>query len=534
MSSGLGLDLGTGLAKVARCHVGEQSGPELAMSMIQTSIVYSGLRASIPSAGIHPVGEASDQDAVRCDGFPMMLDITPPRMVPAFQNRTPGEVTQDFLRRLLDAQDKIGGEAPRLTPIVVAVPPATRSAPATGESHGAGTALRDSLVALGRPSRRLVPSALAVLSYLRHSRPELASVTRFAVCDVGAGSASVSLCTADGRRTRLVDSGRVSATSVWAVDTQPTGSELRAPCLAEGLAVAALNSARAPLCADARAVRVWRAMETALNDAAEVELLEAVLEHAAQDPRLFGRSTALRVDGCDVLAADFLSACAPIAERCAGTLVSLISRRQDPAWLRFGAGDATRIVLTGGLSGLRPIRAALLAAVGVDPDQPGPGAVVLSQAERLGAGAYGAALVAAGIADPGDRYPHALSMTVHRQVLDRVVSRTLELAAAGSIDLDASQTSYLSDEDGPVLVTFKGPGQPDHARPIPVDIVRGGHGTPVAATFRPSQPPPPGTYQLGVRGGPDGAVVVLRNDNGEILSYVLPDPAEGGGGDHVR
>jgi len=63
----LGLDLGTGLTKLA--SVGRGGRPSL--SVVPTAVSYRGLTSEIP-AGFSD--EAPPYGAVRCDGFPAMLD----------------------------------------------------------------------------------------------------------------------------------------------------------------------------------------------------------------------------------------------------------------------------------------------------------------------------------------------------------------------------------------------------------------------------------------------------------------------------
>lgn len=537
--TGIGLDFGTGLTKVAQYTSDSLDDPSL--RAVQTAVAYKALAAWIPEGEI-PAGDGGEwADAVRCDGFPAMLDT--PAAIPEFMNRTAAEVTSDFLRLLLEREDRqradpldVAPVGPAARPIVIAVRPQAPAVGAAATARRASTGPGDVLAALGRSPRRLVASPVASLLYLRHERPELVTADRFVVCDVGAGSAWLSLCTTDGRRTRLVDSAQVSATSVWTAETQPgAAGEQRAPGLVEGLAAAIAGTdimlSASP--SSPRAVRAWRALEAALQSPFGLERLEPVLERASAKPHLYRRTVALRVDGHEVTAECFLDACAPIADRCAVALARLISKQADPVWTGGATTGAVQIILTGGLSGFEPIRAALLSSVGLEPGAPGAAAVQLGPAERLGAPAFGAALIAAGHADPGDHYPHALQMSVHRQVRGLIVTDRLELAAAGSIDLDIAQTRYLRGPDGPVLVKVRA-AQTDPAKPIPVEIVLGGQGVAKPATFQPGPSPLPGTYRLGVRGGPTGAEVVLQHvGDGATLYFQLVEPrgADSGDGD---
>jgi hypothetical protein len=538
MSTGLGLDLGAGLTKLARCGAASQAGGEQpAVRAVSTALVYGELSAEIPQGGPAACGRTADlADRIRCDGFADMLGRRTPEAVPAFAYRTPGEVTQDFLRCLLDdddgqQDDPHGGLAPersRLFPLVAAVQPAA-GGPGIGPAGARSVAaeLNGILTAMGRAPRRVIPSPLAALLYLRHARDDVAAAGRFVVCDVGAGSASLSLCRADEGRVRLVDSARVSADSVWAFAVRAGDvAGRRSPSLIEGLAtmLASRGQAGPAVVADDLAIRRWRALEQVLGDPEQRALLDLVLSHASASPCRFGAARALRFDDQDATAAQVLDACAPLAKLCAAALAQLLDRQDDGTWrdAQAGRGGSARVALIGGLSCLLPVRAALLAAAGADaPDR----VVELDDAERLGAVAMGAALVAAGVVNPGDRYPHGLRLPVHRQVIDRIEAGHIELARAGSIDLDVAQTRFVTEQGRPVLVTITAAADPDPARPLPVEVVPGGSGTPRPASFRPAQPPLPGVYRIGVCGGFDGAAVVLQHaSGGDLLSYRIADP----------
>jgi hypothetical protein len=506
----LGLDLGTGLTKLA--STAGQVPPSLAMR--PTAVSYRGLTSEIPADSSD---EVPPDGAVRCDGFPAMLDGgRAARRVAAWQSRTPGEVSQGFLRCLLEGSDRTQPSG-QPTELVVAVPPAERGSAAGPDS---GTEVRDILIALGWAPRRLVAAPVASLLQLRRDHPGLAAATRFAVCDTGAGSARFALCTADQRGIRVTDSIRLDATLAWSDDT-PRASD-RSPTLAEYL-VAAITSTveggKEPA-TSAMSVRRWRALERSLGDGAQRERLDAVLQQAAASQHRHGSTVALRFADLEVTAGQLLDACAPLAERLAAALGRLLARQDDPGWLRFGDGSASRIVLTGGLDGLHPLRSALLTTAGLDPAGPGRAAVEPGPAGRLGTAARGAALIAAGEADPGDRYPYAVQVTVHRSVRDRVVTSHLELAAAGSVDLDRTETVFLNQADEPVLVTVPPGAGP--ASPLLVRLVR--DGAEIPAVLSPARPPSPGAYRVGVRGGPGGPAVVLEPmDDAEPLVYLIAE-----------
>jgi hypothetical protein len=178
----IGLDMGTGLTKVARSAAVEsrqQAAEKFHLVSVQTAVLYRGLESEIPAFS---PADARTAGGTRCDGFPMLLGDSPYARVPEWGNRTPVETAQGFLRMLLSRDARGDGD------LVVA----TRAA--SGQ-------LSEILAAIGEPPRRMVPAPVAAVTYLRHSRPELSAAARFLVCDLGAGFMSVALCAAGPRAT---------------------------------------------------------------------------------------------------------------------------------------------------------------------------------------------------------------------------------------------------------------------------------------------------------------------------------------------
>ncbi|HLK72995.1 MAG TPA: hypothetical protein VKU77_05030 [Streptosporangiaceae bacterium] len=541
----LGLDLGAGFAKLARCPAGGQARPgaELDVTTVAAAVAYGRHVSEIPAGYSDTPGPGS----VRCDGFPLMLGTAlSAAPVPAWQGRTAGEVTQSFLRRLLDPGGSLAHhtrpDADPQTPrdadgaapggLVVAVPPSGGARHRADDEPSVAGELQDILTALGRPARRVVAAPVAALLWLGRHDPDLAAASRIVVVDIGAGCLQVALCTGARPALRVADSIRLAGGSAWGEQVlSAVGVGDRLPTLAECLVTAlATASGAGPARAGQEPVSRWRAFEAALADDQARDRLDAVLQSASAARHRHGSTPALRFGGLAVTASQFLDACEPLARQSAAAVGRLLRHRNDPGWLRFGSGTGTRLVLIGGLSTLYPVRAALLASLGLDPERPGDGVVWPAGGDLLGPAARGAALLAAGLADPGDRYPHALRLAVNRVVRDRLVTEYLELAAPGSIELDLDRTTYLT--EGPaaggrsVLVTVRpaGPNPPGPA-PIPVQIVpRGQDPVPVAAEW--AGPPEPGEYRVGVRGGPDGPALVLqRADGGPPLAFPLAETA---------
>lgn len=540
----LGLDLGSGFAKLARFDsAGLAASGGFDMSALPAAITYQGrYSARIPQDA---AAEPRPGD-VRCDGFPAVFGSPwSSRQVRVWGDRTASEVTRGYLWCLLDES----GSAPTVPPgaagpaagsgtappeLVAAVPVDAAALHGTDVTPSVSVELREALAMLGRPPQRLVAAPVAALLWLRHSNPGLAEASRVLVIDVGAGSADLTLCSVSKRAVRVTDAARYVGGAAWdgaSLSGSWTVDGGRPAALAERLVMALAEAAGArPRPVGWETTQLWRAFEDALALPAVKERLDVVLQMAAAARRRHGAAPAIRFGGLEISADQFIGACEPLVRQCVSALGELLGRQDSRDWPRFGTEPGDRVVLLGGLAELRPVRAALLESLGLDPDRPGGSLLRPPAGTSHDAIARGAALLAAGVADPGDRYLHGLQLEVHRRVRGRLVPAYFELASPGSIDLEVTKTVHLAEQAGdrrgmPVLIRVP-PSSPYTATstrtaPIAVRIVPR-EGDPVPAMFEPAMQPPPGTYEIAVRGGPSGpTLLLLPADGGAPLAYAL-------------
>ncbi|MEU9166302.1 hypothetical protein AB0D34_00560 [Streptomyces sp. NPDC048420] len=331
------------------------------------------------------------------------------------------------------------GEARRATDVLTAL-------------HGPDPMPR--VLALGTPH--------AVLALLRHAGT--ATGARYAVCDLGATAAELSLC--------ALTAGSVAV----------TGTARHAP--AEGFAAsfdaAVLAGAGLP---DDETTRL--ALAEARAGDGVVQRLEIALGRSAGRPGHYDETVVLEVAGRPVTVAVLRRA----LDRLTAGLDTVLDRTAD-------GQPAPQVVAVGGAARSARLRRHLTQRRGAPAPLP-------TGTDPALAAAFGAALVAAGRIDPADRYPHVVFVGTHRTVDGLPRGEELLVCPAGSLEPGGPTVFARTGEERVRLRTTAAGNAADRPVRIQVRDARGGHATPVRTLTVPAAPE--GTrFHVGVRLAADG------------------------------
>ncbi|MES9524373.1 hypothetical protein [Streptomyces capoamus] len=358
------------------------------------------------------------------------------------------------------------------------------------ESAGPATA---ALAEAGCPRVRAIGTAHALLALVRHTAGVAdAGTGEYLVCDAGARAADTARCMLAGPSVLL------RATAAASGPTGRLGAELDAALLAA-----------AGLPDDDEG---HRGLAAARLDDPGGRRLGFAVARAVHQPDPGDDIPVHRLGDRDVTAGT-VRACLP-------PLIDAVRQALDEVAAPPGAAEQPPLLLAGGLARLAPLTRQLAERhrllplpAGVDPGY---------------AAAAGGALVAAGLADPGDRYPYALRIRTHRRTAGRLHTGELELAPAGSLE-PGGATVFAAADGRPAQVL------PDAAagRPLRIEAV-GPDGRPSPfPDVTLSAGTPDGLCRVGVRVGADGvAALVLRpvTDGAEAETRLplgpLPVPPE--------
>ncbi|MFC9753991.1 hypothetical protein [Streptomyces sp. NPDC056921] len=366
--------------------------------------------------------------------------------------------------------------------LVIVAPRRDRSGP---PGHGA-----DASAGLHGTGRTPPPSVLstphAVLALLRHAGTTTAG--RYLVCDLGAAAAEVSVC--------VVTAGAVAV----------AGSARHAPADGYGAGFEAALLAEAGLPCDEAGRRVLAGLRA--EDGAALRL-DLALDRAERSPERYDATAVHRVAGRDItagtvrlalrrLAAGLDLAAAEALDDAAPTEEAPASAAQAPA---RSAVDG--LVAVGGTARFAPLLRRLTG--GGRPLVPLPAGT-----DPALAAVYGAALVAAGLADPADRYPYAVCVGAHRTVAGRPENQELLVCGAGL--LEPGGAAVFAQAGGERLRVRTGPAGAAAGRPVEVRVrdPEGAVSVPVRTLALPGGAEDD-RFHLGVRLAVDGtARLVLR------------------------
>ncbi|MGW1847635.1 hypothetical protein [Streptomyces sp. NPDC001966] len=371
--------------------------------------------------------------------------------------------------------------------LVVVAPRRDRSGPSPGLGADASAWLHGA----GRtPPLSVLSTPHAVLALLRHAGT--ATAGRYMVCDLGAAAAEVSVC--------VVTAGAVAV----------AGSARHAPADGYGTGFEAALLAEAGLPCDEAGRRVLAGVRA--EDGAALRL-DLALDRAGRNPERYDATAVHRMAGRDITAGTVRLALRRLAAGLdLATAEALDGAAPAPAEEASPAEEAARpparaavggLVAVGGTARFAPLLRHLTG--GGWPLVPLPAGT-----DPALAAVYGAALVAAGLADPADRYPYAVCVGAHRTVAGLTENQELLVCGAGL--LEPGGAAVFAEAGGERLRVRTGPAGAAAGRPMEVRVrnPEGAVSVPVRTLALPDGAEDD-RFHLGVRLAVDGtARLVLR------------------------
>jgi hypothetical protein len=413
--------------------------------------------------------------------------------------RQPDDVPRDLLAPVRERDERLREP----DGVVVAIPDAWSDGSIAGGS-AQELLRRVVLERLELPVRRFVGQSAAAAAALteRISRPGAGSASAAPapsgtalICDVGAHTVTVALCSLDGATARVVD---------VATSHAPAGQRAGA-----GFDLRAVRAARAGP-ADEAVAAGDRAEDAELVDALQTakhrqqRRAALVLERARTARRYRDAPVYLFHGGPDryALTADQAIRCfLPVADAIRDTARRLLDRRP-------GDGDEIVVAVAGGFGSFPLVQEVLLDSLPTSARGEATGPLVLGAA----AVARGALLLAEGSAGTPEPYPHSVSLPVYRVHRGRLEPGRVVVARAGE-----APPMLVESDGGPQEVEVSA----DHGLTLSVDVQVDGAG-PHRALALPPISLPAGRYHIGLWPARAGFGVMVFRPVGGGEPFVCP------------
>jgi molecular chaperone DnaK len=519
MAMRIGVDFGTTYTKIAyvdkkdNLQLFTYPAPPNGRRHVPTVVAYRD-GESEPS-----VGRAARSDAINRPGvtfyeaFKMLLPLKKDEDWRAHGwpgGRTPAEVTRVFLSQLLrDAICSLEQVHGNINSLVVSIPELWQQTEINPGAEVLRTIVADEL-GLPLDHLRSEPVCAAAYYVYRYQQLERRSDRPFnlLVCDTGGGTFDVALC-------------HVSGSEIKVLDFDGAGQH--------GLGQAGVAFDREAVQLAYRNAHGGAHLEP--GDPDFVELLKAFeevkIEKHEEAVAAFrrGRSPELEDTPLYQFRRKYLVTCAqaraafePIGAAIGRVLRGFRERARERDW------TIDRVAVVGGFGQFPLVQEAILKALGIRDDTDVRFDRKLNSQNRFYAVALGAALIANGLIEPVEQYPHTLGISVHRTHAGRLQAAILPIVRGGEVVAGHSKPHFAANARGERVVVSV---ESRKFGALPVRLQLHGSGKDVSLSVPQAEYPPPGRYYVGAHVDRSnlGRLIFQPVGGGESIVYRLGDVA---------
>jgi molecular chaperone DnaK len=176
-----------------------------------------------------------------------------------------------------------------------------------------------------------------------------------------------------------------------------------------------------------------------------------------------------------------------------------------------------RVAIVGGFGQFPLVQRAILESLDIrDPMDVRFDQLLHREYRQFYAIAYGAALIAAGMIEPVEYYPHTLGIFAYRVWEGQMKRVFVPIVEAGKVS-----AGQLRPHFAPQLIRVEREGVTE----LPIGLQLGGAGEPIRLSLPPVRLPPPGRYRVGllIDRSNMGILIFEPEDGGQRLEYRLGD-----------
>jgi len=477
----VGIDFGTTYTKIAYMEGDELklfAYPGPTDTYIPTAVAYRGGEIFI---GRLARSVKSRQGVQYADRFKMLLPVREKDEWAKWGwklERSPGQVTKDFFQQLMVSLERFLGTRPES--IVVSIPELWQR---TANNFGAEALRRLLVEELNLPVDHLRSEPVCAAAYFVHayrrSQPSPGDNFNLLVCDMGGGTFDVALCRVRGQRIDVLDFDGMGEQGWGAAGALFDRNAVEAALGQYGqqLSSAEINE----LLHDFEEQKIVTHEQVSA-------LLNLLLENdnpTVQDTIVyeFGHKGMYKLNFAQVK-----QCFEPIRKAIVGVLQRVLQRCREREW------SIDRVAIVGGFGQFPLVERTILETLGIHPNDSRFDRTLHSQHRQFYAVAYGAALIANGIIEPVEYYPHTVAVRVSFKSGGLLKEAYLPVLEAGKAPAGMITPHWAEHKGERVLVRVDA----QSVGRLPVYLRLRGRGNWIALDLPPEEYPEPGDYYIGI------------------------------------
>jgi len=487
----VGIDFGTTYTKIA--YLDEHGSPKLFLypappngrQFVPTTVAYTRGGRKIVIGEAARLALLNEDDVVYYEAFKMLLPLKKPQDWKAHgwpDGKSPAEVTRDyFLQLLREAEYSFEKQNPKIDGLVVSVPELWQK---TADNPGAEVLKKILTEDLRLPLDHLRSEPVCAAAFYVYSYQKLERRSKrpfnLLVCDVGGGTFDVALCRVEGSSIKVLTFDGNGQYGVGEAGVSFDRAAVQIACRQAGRG----KPEELDETEFIELVREFERVKIEKHDEVSKQIVEFKDVPEIQDAPLY----AWRRGKYKLSVAQVLQAFEPVKRGIEKVLTAIQQHAAANNW------TIDRVAIVGGFGQFPLVEQTILDCLGIKGETDVRFDRTLNSENRFYAIALGAALIANGIIDPVEYYPHTLGIFAHRIRNGELSEEFIPIVKPGEMPAGSLQP-YFAQEDGQPLILDV---QSSAFGRLPVFMQLHGSGNLLSLSVPEVDYPPPGKYHIGL------------------------------------
>lgn len=487
----IGIDFGTTYTKIA--YLDEHGTPKLFLypappngrQFVPTTVAYTQRGRKIAIGEAARLAFLNEADVLYYEAFKMLLPLKKNSEWKANgwpDGKTPAEVTRDYFSHLLrEAEYSFERQYGRIDGLVVSVPELWQK---TADNPGAEALKKILAEDLKLPLDHLRSEPVCAAAFYVYSYQKLERRSKrpfnLLICDVGGGTFDVALCRVEGSSIKVLtfDGNGQYGVGEAGVSFDRAAVQLACSQAAGGQPVNIEDAEFIEL------VREFERVKIEKHDEVSKQIVEFKDIPEIQDAPLY----AWRRGKYKLTVGQVLQAFAPVKRGIEKVLNAIQQHAAANNW------TIDRVAIVGGFGQFPLVEQTILECLGIKGEMDVRFDRTLNSENRFYAIAMRAALIANGIIDPVEYYPHTLGIFAHRIRNGELTEEFIPIVQPGEMPAGHLKPYFAQEGGNPLILDI----QRSVFGRLPVFMRLHGSGSLLSLSVPEVDYPPPGKYRVGL------------------------------------